>query len=158
MYSLGDQLARWTSAFLFLFFFFLSFFIHGLLLDDVFKSTVHRARNPKNGHRYSIPLFFGTDHDVRLEVGTFNSARIGVELTSCRGYSRSQAAFRVRDRPSTTSSQRAITLRRGFKRPMEIRILRMRNLKGCIFMCNPVVLLQVIVQHPETTHEEKIQA
>jgi hypothetical protein len=68
MYSLGDQLARWTSTFSFFFF---QFFIHILLLDDIFKSTVHRARNPKNGHRYSIPLFFGTDHDVRLEVGTF---------------------------------------------------------------------------------------
>ena len=36
--------------------------------DDVFKSTVHRAINRSGAERYSIPLFFGTDYDVRLEV------------------------------------------------------------------------------------------
>jgi hypothetical protein len=36
--------------------------------DDVFKSTVHRAINRSGVHRYSIPLFFGTDYDVKLEV------------------------------------------------------------------------------------------
>ncbi|KAG7444180.1 Clavaminate synthase-like protein [Guyanagaster necrorhizus] len=45
--NLGDQLARWTS--------------------DVFKSTVHRAINRSGVRRYSIPLFFGTDYDVKLE-------------------------------------------------------------------------------------------
>ncbi|KAL4249350.1 iron/ascorbate-dependent oxidoreductase family protein [Abortiporus biennis] len=45
--NLGDQLARWTN--------------------DVFKSTVHRAINRSGVRRYSIPLFFGTDYDVRLE-------------------------------------------------------------------------------------------
>lgn len=38
------------------------------LSDDVFKSTVHRAINRSGVRRYSIPLFFGTDYDVRLEV------------------------------------------------------------------------------------------
>jgi hypothetical protein len=37
--------------------------------DDVFKSTVHRAANHSGARRYSIPLFFGTDYDVLLEVG-----------------------------------------------------------------------------------------
>jgi hypothetical protein len=37
--------------------------------DDVFKSTVHRAANRSGERRYSIPLFFGTDYDVLLEVG-----------------------------------------------------------------------------------------
>ena len=37
--------------------------------DDVFKSTVHRAANRSGARRYSIPLFFGTDYDVLLEVG-----------------------------------------------------------------------------------------
>ncbi|KAL0064287.1 hypothetical protein AAF712_008731 [Marasmius tenuissimus] len=46
--NLGDQLARWTN--------------------DVFKSTVHRVINKSGKRRYSIPLFFGTDYDVRLEV------------------------------------------------------------------------------------------
>ena len=46
--SLGDQFARWTN--------------------DVFKSTVHRAINRSGVRRYSIPLFFGTDYDVKLEV------------------------------------------------------------------------------------------
>jgi hypothetical protein len=36
--------------------------------DDVFKSTVHRAINRSGVERYSIPLFFGTDYDVPLEV------------------------------------------------------------------------------------------
>lgn len=38
------------------------------LLDDVFKSTVHRAINSSGRERYSVPLFFGTDYDVKLEV------------------------------------------------------------------------------------------
>ncbi|TFK48795.1 Clavaminate synthase-like protein [Heliocybe sulcata] len=45
--NLGDQFARWTN--------------------DIFKSTVHRAANKSGAERYSIPLFFGTDYDVRLE-------------------------------------------------------------------------------------------
>ncbi|KAJ7776815.1 hypothetical protein DFH07DRAFT_797909 [Mycena maculata] len=45
--NLGDELARWTN--------------------DVFTSTVHRAINRSGIRRYSIPLFFGTDYDVRLE-------------------------------------------------------------------------------------------
>ncbi|KAL4069974.1 hypothetical protein V8B97DRAFT_569991 [Scleroderma yunnanense] len=45
--NLGDQFARWTN--------------------DVFKSTVHRAINATGKKRYSIPLFFGTDYDVKLE-------------------------------------------------------------------------------------------
>ncbi|KAI0265683.1 Clavaminate synthase-like protein [Gloeopeniophorella convolvens] len=45
--NLGDQFARWTN--------------------DVFKSTVHRAANRSGAERYSMPLFFGTDYDVRLE-------------------------------------------------------------------------------------------
>ncbi|PFH46221.1 hypothetical protein AMATHDRAFT_155895 [Amanita thiersii Skay4041] len=45
--NIGDQLARWTN--------------------DVFKSTVHRALNYKGVRRYSIPLFFGTDYNVKLE-------------------------------------------------------------------------------------------
>ncbi|CDO72227.1 hypothetical protein BN946_scf184970.g79 [Trametes cinnabarina] len=45
--DLGDQFARWTN--------------------DVFKSTVHRAINRSGVRRYSIPLFFGTDYDVKLE-------------------------------------------------------------------------------------------
>ncbi|KAH9850226.1 2OG-Fe-II oxygenase [Lenzites betulinus] len=45
--NLGDQFARWTN--------------------DVFKSTVHRAVNRSGVERYSMPLFFGTDYDVKLE-------------------------------------------------------------------------------------------
>ncbi|KAI9064603.1 2OG-Fe-II oxygenase [Trametes sanguinea] len=46
--NLGDQFARWTN--------------------DVFKSTVHRAVNRSGVERYSIPLFFGSDYDVKLEA------------------------------------------------------------------------------------------
>jgi len=45
--NLGDQFARWTN--------------------DIFKATVHRAANRCGIHRYSIPLFFGTDYNVKLE-------------------------------------------------------------------------------------------
>ena len=50
--SLGDQLERWTNG--------------------IFKSTVHRAINRSGVRRYSIPLFFGVDYDVRLEVCAFS--------------------------------------------------------------------------------------
>ena len=43
--------------------------------DDVFKSTVHRAVNRSGIHRYSIPLFFGTDYDVKLEVFSMVTTR-----------------------------------------------------------------------------------
>ncbi|KAJ7644457.1 hypothetical protein FB45DRAFT_897973 [Roridomyces roridus] len=45
--NIGDQLARWTN--------------------DVFTSTLHRVTNRSGRERYSMPLFFGTDYDVRLE-------------------------------------------------------------------------------------------
>jgi len=41
-------------------------------LDDVFKSTVHRAINRSGIERYSMPLFFGTDYNVKLVVGMSN--------------------------------------------------------------------------------------
>ncbi|KAF9649776.1 Clavaminate synthase-like protein [Thelephora ganbajun] len=44
--NIGDQFARWTN--------------------DAFKSTVHRAINRSSIERYSMPLFFGTDYDVKL--------------------------------------------------------------------------------------------
>jgi isopenicillin N synthase-like dioxygenase len=53
--SIGDQLARWTN--------------------DVFKSTMHRAVNRSGLERYSIPLFFGTDYDVKLEVHSISKLR-----------------------------------------------------------------------------------
>lgn len=43
------------------------------LLDDVFKSTVHRAINRSGVERYSLPLFFGTDYDVELVVSTYSA-------------------------------------------------------------------------------------
>ncbi|EIM86108.1 2OG-Fe-II oxygenase [Stereum hirsutum FP-91666 SS1] len=46
--NLGDQFARWTN--------------------DVFKSTKHRATNRTGIERYSMPLFFGTDYNVKLEA------------------------------------------------------------------------------------------
>ena len=39
-----------------------------LFADDVFKSTVHRAVNRSGVERHSIPLFFGSNYDVKLEV------------------------------------------------------------------------------------------
>ncbi|PAV16985.1 Clavaminate synthase [Pyrrhoderma noxium] len=45
--NIGDQLSRWTN--------------------DVFKSTFHRAINRTGVERYSMPVFFGVDYNVRLE-------------------------------------------------------------------------------------------
>ncbi|EIW72526.1 hypothetical protein TREMEDRAFT_24489 [Tremella mesenterica DSM 1558] len=44
--NIGDQFARWTN--------------------DIFVSTRHRALPAKTHPRYSIPFFFGCDHDVPL--------------------------------------------------------------------------------------------
>ena len=44
--------------------------IFSVTVDDVFRSTVHRAINRSGVERYSIPSFFGTDYDVKLEVNT----------------------------------------------------------------------------------------
>jgi len=60
--NLGDQFARWTN--------------------DIFKSTVHRAINSSGTERYSIPLFFGTDYDVKLEV-RFCPSFIGQPIPGC---------------------------------------------------------------------------
>ena len=58
-----------------------------MFLDDVFKSTVHRAINRTSVERYSIPLFFGTDYDVLLEVRVPPIASSLFELTSiCTNY------------------------------------------------------------------------
>ena len=46
--NLGDMLARWTN--------------------DMYCSTPHRARTPKQGSRYSIPFFINPDPTVVIEV------------------------------------------------------------------------------------------
>ncbi|CAE6374838.1 unnamed protein product [Rhizoctonia solani] len=46
--NIADQLSRWSN--------------------DIFKSTVHRAINTSQDHRYSIPLFFRLNDDVIIEV------------------------------------------------------------------------------------------
>lgn len=46
-----------------------------LSTDDIFKSTVHRAVNRTGIQRFSMPLFFGTDYNVKLEVNDFIISR-----------------------------------------------------------------------------------
>lgn len=50
-------------------------------IDDIFKSTVHRAINRSGVRRYSIPLFFGTDYNVRLDVSNIFLTRFKCTLT-----------------------------------------------------------------------------
>ncbi|EGN98192.1 hypothetical protein SERLA73DRAFT_183109 [Serpula lacrymans var. lacrymans S7.3] len=76
--NLGDQFARWTN--------------------DVFKSTVHRAINASGTERYSIPLFFGSDYDVKLEpiqscVSTENPPKYEVVTAGEYVKSRLEASF-----------------------------------------------------------------
>jgi isopenicillin N synthase-like dioxygenase len=71
--NIGDQFMRWTSSLC-------SWLrIHAFYswTDDTFKSNTHRAINRTGIERYSIPLFFGTDYDVLLEVRT--SFLLGIE-------------------------------------------------------------------------------
>ena len=59
MINIGDQFARWTSK---------AYYPHAptwLTVDDIFVSTRHRVLPPTTT-RYSIPFFFGCDHDVPL--------------------------------------------------------------------------------------------
>lgn len=46
--NIGDMLARWTN--------------------DVFKSTVHRVVNTHGKERYSIPFFFDSNFDAKIDV------------------------------------------------------------------------------------------
>ena len=45
--NFGEMLARWTN--------------------DVFRATPHRVVNRSGRERYSIPFFFGTNYDTRIE-------------------------------------------------------------------------------------------
>jgi hypothetical protein len=38
------------------------------LADDIFKSTFHHTINRSSLHHYSIPLLFGMDYHIKLEV------------------------------------------------------------------------------------------
>ena len=45
--NLGEMLARWTN--------------------DIFRATPHRVVNKSGRERYTIPFFFGTNYDTRIE-------------------------------------------------------------------------------------------
>lgn len=81
--SLGDELAMWTSEpFPFLQFYGQVFIGRSIPLfaDDVFRSTKHRAINRTGVERYSMPLFFGVDYGVMLEVGHALSLLLSLNL------------------------------------------------------------------------------
>ncbi|CAE6499966.1 unnamed protein product [Rhizoctonia solani] len=45
-----------------------TFVINACFLDDIFKSTIHRAIVEPGIRRFSIPMFFGTDDDVVIDI------------------------------------------------------------------------------------------
>jgi isopenicillin N synthase-like dioxygenase len=47
--NIADCMARWTN--------------------DAFQSTIHRAINRSGVERYSVPMFFGADYSVVIDVG-----------------------------------------------------------------------------------------
>lgn len=66
------------------------------LVDDVFKSTVHRAVNRSGVERYSIPLFFGSNYDTKLEVRLLFSLALSVLVFSLKRHLIRQSRRAVR--------------------------------------------------------------
>lgn len=112
--SLGDQFARWTSKSASR----ITTLPHGDITDGIFKSTVHRAINRSGVRRYSIPLFFGADYNVRLDVSHKYPLAIGFRW--CPFQSRSRDVFLPNVHSNTRSWQPVNMLNRACRQPIVI--------------------------------------
>ena len=86
--------------------------------DDVFKSTRHRAVNRSGVERHSIPLFFGTDYNVLLEVCRILTPQSTCLTALCR---HSPAASRTTCRANTSRYLQVIMSSSGWRRHMHTR-------------------------------------
>ena len=151
-FSIGDQLARWTSEIISLAI--LSSMLHNAA-DDIFRSTVHRATSNTGVPRYSVPLFFGTDYHVPIEVCwhafSLNSAHVPSPLSiRLRPY---QVVSLRTDLPNTNRSPQEIICTNASRRPTGV--LDRREIVTCSFVQTNCTSIHMSPRIPSNGHSAR---